>query len=491
MVSSIQRRRPDVSIIIPLHDYRFQAEFIALWSNGQDYPRELYEVIVIAAPEHLPLKDEIMACLNEQDSWLEYDGNRSDRYHQGCLEAKGEVLFVTEDHCRPLKHCLSEVMQPFASGQTELVIPKAGHENRNSLAQTEAAYYSGVVDTTDWNCVKSRGTAIRRDLYFAAGGFEGRYGMFAETWMGMKISDRSRTIGKTSRTCLLHVNSYEWSHLMEDIYDLAFGECLCRMDHPAGDLDKFLDTPVRVLIPHSDFILHARYKFNATWRSALRLIYKSFNPLRVAKQLGNAALFLHQSRSGYTGACAQTRWAAKMDLIWARATPPNHPQQMKRFGVLMSRTVQEAFMVCHLDHANCSVERPGLSVGCNHPAKEVRAEYPDAFYRLKESNDHPFCWSTLCGAVSVQCTPGEYLIIWETGSILDLKKQSHQLPVFLWNGREIPCDVQADGQLRMRVTQDPNDGERGHLIWAGMPKYTLGPRQLGIPLVSLRIRKIS
>ncbi len=197
------RQKPSFSVIVPLEFHRGKAEeCVRGWCRAQTYPRELFEVLLLA-PEGFPVAelDALRPLLTSRDRLLLLPGCHDMALCvEGAKVASGDVLFFTEAHCWPDPDVLARSAEALAAhpewaGFSCRSIPVT----KNRLSVVEAEMYEADIEygmtKHPWRKILDQCFVVRRGPYFEAGGFDATFGHFAEWLLAARFYQRRFAIG--------------------------------------------------------------------------------------------------------------------------------------------------------------------------------------------------------------------------------------------------------------------------------------------------------
>src|SRR5208283_1389009 len=215
-----QESKPKISVIIPFFgDPRGKPRHILSWTHRQTCAAHDFEVIVLCHCIKAQWEQEIASYLRPHDRLIRARvTNGIDLYDVGARAARGEILFITEDHCVAEHSCIAEALRFFEANTDAAASMQSGHIDYTELARLEHLAYERYVvpwglAPDHWEKVSIRGIAIRRSLYFAAGGMPGRFGPFAEALLSARLHAGGHKVGSIPAVGLRHVNMRSWPHV--------------------------------------------------------------------------------------------------------------------------------------------------------------------------------------------------------------------------------------------------------------------------------------
>lgn len=248
----------DASILIPVEFHRGQAvACIKGWAHEQDCTAKSYELIV-SAPDALDpeTEREIRQALRPWDRFLK-DSSRHDMslVVAAARHSASDLLIFTESHCLPAANALSTLLEIAAHNQNWAgfscpTIPVV----HNLLSQVEAELYGSHIqrelESSGWLKVMDQCFVVRREAYFAAGGFRHEFGHFAEWLLAAEMHRRGLVVGMHPTRVLRHYYVGDLPELEAFTLDFAYGQikylAKCRSE-PASlyfsdipELDEFL-----------------------------------------------------------------------------------------------------------------------------------------------------------------------------------------------------------------------------------------------------------
>ena len=114
----------------------------------------------------------------------------------------------------------------------------------NFLARMEERLFDEVsrirLAPAHWSKIFLRGSILSRRAYLDVGGFETRYGLFAEPELSARLHARGYTLGYASAAVVRHSNTTRIAELRASVREYVHGECAYRLDHPDGGDGRYL-----------------------------------------------------------------------------------------------------------------------------------------------------------------------------------------------------------------------------------------------------------
>jgi cellulose synthase/poly-beta-1,6-N-acetylglucosamine synthase-like glycosyltransferase len=249
-------RRPELSVVLTLVDHEgHAAECVQSWARAQDLPRERYEVIAVASGREPEVEQQIRPLLGTEDRVLEHPDSQELALHDhGARAARGRWILFTEAHTVAEPDCLSSLLRYLSadgSGYAGACIRSFSDGSDNPVARCEQRWYAdGFREWSregDWRKVTIRGFAIRRDAYLDVGGFEHRFGCFAETALAARLAEGGYRLGCAEDAAVKHYDATDLAPLLRYVREYREGELAYREtkrpeygDHWFGELPPAL-----------------------------------------------------------------------------------------------------------------------------------------------------------------------------------------------------------------------------------------------------------
>ncbi|MFO0871689.1 MAG: glycosyltransferase [Pirellulales bacterium] len=237
----------EFTIVVPLSDHRQQAEAAVEAWNHQDYAADRFEVVVVAGPDEETLVPDVARRLRPQDRVLRVDASfYAVQADAACRAARFPWLLLTESHVLPEPTCLSRLAAWYArhEGMYAGGSLKSYGLNANWIAECEQRLYDDDyvrrMAADHWNKVTVRGFTLSRQLYLQSGGFDLRYGHFAELLWGYELFRQGHRFTAVADAVVGHYNNDGWSSLREDLLDFGRGLGRFRVEHPLHPLQQWL-----------------------------------------------------------------------------------------------------------------------------------------------------------------------------------------------------------------------------------------------------------
>jgi hypothetical protein len=294
----------DLSVVLTLVDHDgHAAECVESWVRGQDLPRDRYEVIVVASGREQDVEKQVEPLLAPGDRLLRLSASEELELHDhGARAAQGRWLVFTEAHTVAVPGCLSSLLTHLSandSRQAGACMRTLSDGSDNPVAQCERRWYADGFEQWsregDWRKVTIRGFALRRDVYLDVGGFEHRFGCFAETAMAATLAERGHRLGYAPAAAFKHYDATDIRPLLRYVREYREWEVIYRATRPREYCERYFG----VLPPRLD-----RGERIKTWLRFVRARARFARPLlgedeRYArfKQLWMAASDWEQQRA--------------------------------------------------------------------------------------------------------------------------------------------------------------------------------------------------
>jgi Glycosyl transferase family 2 len=244
----MENRVPELSVVLTLLDHDGHAvEGIESWARGQDLPRDRYEVIVVGSGHEPEVEEDVRPLLGAGDRLLRLPSSVELELHDhGARAARGRWLLFTEGHTVAAPDCLSSLLEYLTereSGHAGAAIRSLPDGSSNPISKCERRWYADGFEEWsregDWRKVTMRGFAIRRDTYLDAGGFEHRFGCFAETALAATLAHRGERLGYAPAAAVKHYDATELGPLLDYVREYREGELAYRASHPADFCERY------------------------------------------------------------------------------------------------------------------------------------------------------------------------------------------------------------------------------------------------------------
>lgn len=240
---------PKLAVVIPWCEARGEdAQHLEKWTRGQTLPREQYQV-VLGYPADCPGEvSRFEGLLSPQDIAVPGVYPHSlNLWHEAILAAEAEWIFVTELHCLPQKDTLERVLESAEENGLDAFSISTGHINKSDVAWMEEQIYHSLTPELSaecqWNLLRLRGFAVRREWVQRLGGFLTRYDLFAELVFSLEMDRLGAKVGLDPQAKVYHCNQSEMTGHREDLARFVRGEMLYRFENPESMWISYLSVP--------------------------------------------------------------------------------------------------------------------------------------------------------------------------------------------------------------------------------------------------------
>jgi Glycosyl transferase family 2 len=246
------RSTPDLTVVLTLLDHQgHAAECVESWTRKQTLPRDRYEVIVVGSGKELEVEGLIRPLLSPDDRLLRRESSQELELHDhGARAARGRWLLFTEGHCVAEPSCLASLLDylsehapPYAGA----CIRSIGDGSSNPVSKCEQRWYAdGFAEWSregDWRKVTIRGFAILRDAYLDVGGFEYRFGCFAETALAATLDQAGHGLGYAPAAALKHYDATSLDDLLGYLREYRAGELAYRATRRPEYCERYFGPP--------------------------------------------------------------------------------------------------------------------------------------------------------------------------------------------------------------------------------------------------------
>ena len=473
-------RAPEASVIIALTDDRgLGPSAVESATRRQTCPRDAYEVIVVTDGDAPAREPRIRALLGPGDRLAAgATRNGAALADQGARLARGRILFFTEGHCELGPDTVGELIAFFDQGEHDAACVSATGRSASTFARMEQRvfdeYFQAWREPGDWRKVLFRGFAILRRVYQDAGGFESRYGLFADRALAATLHARDYRTGWVERATIVHGNVRRYRELRESIAGYVAGELAYRQTHDAGYCARYFGEPAEW----------------AEWRDRgpeeVRLALWA-----VASSLTAAPLALSGEEINLLGGALFGRtWArarGRAGVVWARlryrAIPGEGERRYRAYAALWVWTARLA-AADYLASAGPPA-RPAVPAG-DVSVADLDRYRSFGFHAVERLSDRPFRWTGRLAGIRLALPPGRHHVTLHTEPL-----RPPGVVSVCWNGRRLRAVDRRDREISFDVTAPPDAGSPQSLVLLVEPvrRRDLSPgerRQLGLPLFGLR-----
>ncbi len=241
--------QPRISVILPMEDHRgLGIEAIESWVNEQRCDPQDFELIVIVDSATRALEPAIRARLRPIDRLVHLPTrNEMQAYDAGARLARGEYLLLSEPHCLAEPQAIAEAIHFFRTHPHAGFCPRTIPIYANAVGAMEARMYeegfAGWSQADRWEKVILRGFGIRREVYLEVGGFDHRYGRFAEWLLAARLRQGGFQLAYAPGLGVQHHYSKSFALLNRFIQEFTDGESLFRDEGPQDFARRFFGDP--------------------------------------------------------------------------------------------------------------------------------------------------------------------------------------------------------------------------------------------------------
>ena len=479
---------PTFSIIIPLEFHRGQAvKCLETWVRGQTYPRDRFEVIVVA-PMRFPADalERIRRILTAQDQVL-LRGEEHDMplVVEGAAVAKGDVLFFTESHCWPEADVLEKCAEALRDHPEWAGFScRSVRKTHNRLSVLEADMYEADIrhgmKHHPWRKILDQCFVARRDFYFRAGGFDASLGHFAEWLLAAKYYHMGMKIGYFPQARVRHFYIGEVEEWEEFTDDFVKGEIqyLARVEKDADPCADLFE-PVPEWVKRHDWDASmARGMAEVIWQDLLHR--RENRNLPREQQVPHWRLLAQWTPAALTGAWGERLISAlrcvflRFRLMWQ--TRFSESGTLKAAMQHYIRSLQHARRLKYLEAVKREVP---LAPGSGEwiPGKPTPVKLA-GFHLPEICGGQPCCWSQPAAEIHLPVAEGCYEVVVQW---LPVRSEDQPpLPRFYGNGRPLEADSAGAFGVRLKV-RSQRGGNGIRLAWVCQPMVVAGDgRELGL-----------
>jgi len=228
--------RPVISVIIPetFADSRSDIAFLRHWVAQSC--KDAFEVIVVAKAGRDDFEIAARQVLRPCDQYIVAEiTHQIDGYSIGADAARGEWLFITENHVWPDANCLKDVLAFLADGCTEAAVVNSRSIHHTKIARLEGKCFVWQMNETRRKDAENmqlqlRGFVVRRDLFLQHGGLPARYKTYAPAVLRFRMIKSGLRIRWIENASVYHVDAPTFRRLATDVRDTTVGECIFAND---------------------------------------------------------------------------------------------------------------------------------------------------------------------------------------------------------------------------------------------------------------------
>ena len=493
MSASPDKLRPAISILIPetFEDARSDVAFLRDWV-GQSC-EETFEVIVVATPGRPDFEDTVRRILRPQDQYIVAElSHEMEGYAFGADAARGEWLFITENHVRPDVNCLRQVLAFLADGSTDAGVVSSASIHRTKIARAEGNCFVWQTHDSrrqhpDNQPLQLRGFVLRRDVFLRHGGLPAKYKFYALAVLGFRMAKAGLRVRRIEKALIHHVGCTTFHTFTTDVRDTTLGECIF-----AHERRPQCETPTAI-----------RWTRGCNWRNVRALLLTAAFPGRRLRPRRRMRVTICLLREAVNHVCngsfaTRLRWiAACVACLWSRGrfalTRPDSDAELVQFIRMWKRIVAAV----RLDYATHAAPHALTGGYAKTEMAAMQNNQMDGFHELESHAGQIFRWSHPLAeiVVAIPAAPHRFTIDTQRlrGDVEDLVCE-----LFV-NGRRVPSDgVTIDqGVIAFKTPGDwifPGNPTRITILTEPLqePRRSDGQkgRRLGLPFVDFRAEAI-
>lgn len=489
---------PELSILLPLLDHRgFAERCVRSWTEGQDEAPERFELIVVSDGKDAALEAQIRAALRPHDRLLILPtDDELEMYDAAARVARGELLFITEPHCIAEPEAVTETLKYMADSGEDGAVGRTVTGAINAIARGEAHMYDEGFRTWSrpghWCKVILRAVAIKRAVYLACGGFELRYGRFAEWLLAATLHRQGYRLGYMPAAAVQHWYEPSLRKLRPFIRNFTEGECKYRLEHSSAAVVPYFGNP-----PEWSLMRNRAPDLAQLLPGVTVSLAKSSSQPRKARLLAALMTRLPALWLQARGNFALPKLAARVKVLSAA------------MRCALWRGSEDRIYRAYVDHYMRYTTLCRIEFIARQPRAAKLQHFQEQFtYRLAEiSNDdlfgfYPsehfkeisFRWASGLAAMRISVPAGEYKLIIDNGGLVDVTR----IPVAFINSERVSGLTRVTGaagklkSLEGRVgISAVNAGQPSWLILVSPSRRRLGdPRDLGLPIASVTFERL-
>lgn len=493
--------RFDVSVILPMAYHQGLAvECIEGWAKTLSYPRDRYQ-IVVAAPQSLDagIVEKLRKYLQPWDRLECYPFNHDIPLVAVAAKlAESEWLLFTESHCVPEPHALTHLMESVAAhpewaGICSVTAPLTD----NLLSKLAAGIYARDIRDKpvqrEWLKAVDQCFLVRKNIYFACGGFEPEYEYFSKRLLSASLHHAGHHVEFDFTPVVRHAYSGRLTDLEDYTLNFAHGEIkFAAQGMDDARADYFPPVPELQELrgrTSADFLEMARLRFAALPALIRRRLSRRNSSTdgtslwRLMEDLfGWLLKGFKGTGGGYLGACLAEIFARLRLKNVIRRFEPRAAQAayVDWLGMLVHKgrlhyLARSGAMIPAVRNPNFS-HSGGWRVGDHGDGVELLG-----FHDQETLADRAFCWSMHSACVYIPLHQGCHHITLEWEPVRPMQAEDFIRVEF--DGHRIPIEKLSLSRtsLAVEVTSDSKGWHR--FSWSVIPFAAAGDRRLlGLPL---------
>lgn len=486
---------PELSVVLPMLDHRGFLENCLQSFLDQRCDPKRYELAVIANGRQAELERRAEELIRGRGRVVRFDTqNEMELYHRGALSSRSPCLLLTEGHCSAKPETIAGILRYFENPQANGGLLHSESKNSNEFGECEGILYQESLaqwrKPDDWHKVGLRGFAIRRSVLERVGGFDYRYGLFAEQILAAALFESGITLDFLEHVPIVHHNTAHWGELDESIDHYVVPECAYRLSHASRWCRKRFGTPAM-------FEARCRYAppmslalFNAAMRPLASSEQSLDERVRLLKTI--CVWFLEYAPATVLGEqwmCARIwlkRAIAKLSF-GVRSSKQARLEAYRSVWKLTAELFRTRFLTC------LALEKPELDAQAFHPAEDLEEWQVPGFHTLESHEGRWFRWSSQVSILRFAAHAGDMEAHLDTGG---LPRARH--PILFFNGQRVPHKQIQSGANCLRFPLRRED-----FVTQGAQELTLvckpldtsalpyrESRKLGLPVFGLRLESL-
>jgi hypothetical protein len=479
-----------VTVIISMQEARGHgARVVDSWTTGQRCDPSLFETILFVGPQRREIAAAWRARMRGGDRLIESESSAEMLHHHcGAGLARGDILLFTEAHCVAQPDTVVEALKAFDDPGIDAIHGRSISVDPNEIARMETLTFEEVFAERSkpdhWCRVMIRAFAIRKAVYQAAGGFDSRFGHFADYLLAMRLHRQNANLIYAPGFVVEHINTTSFSELAAAITEFVDGECEYRAGTDEPDICvRYFGLPPEWVEAHE--LRTKRAGAMAIVRAALSSLGSpDAGTQRVAWAVAVrralpaivigewAARLRHRLRP----------WVARITYYAAVGRPDQRLQAYRRFWDIVAQCARVQWVLSH------EPPEPKCAVG---PGNTIRTDV-FGFHPPERHDGVPFRWSSDLAGVWIPTDPPPSRMV-----LTALPVRVPQPPeeiVFCMNSRSVDARRDEDSADIVLAIEPRHLGE-GTGQWllisvqplGARDKSTADPRKLGIPLSGIRV----
>jgi hypothetical protein len=457
-----------MSILLPLQEERAAGErCVRAWTQGQDHPRERYEVILLAPGLEPELELAARELVTPQDRWIEHrTTSEYELFNLGAEHARGRYVFPTEAHCIPEPDCLSKMVEHLEGGEKPGARGRSIGFSTSDLGELEHLDYTEAMAPEEqpgyWRKVLIHSLAIRTDLYRELGGFPAQYGDFAVWALAIALTEAGHELDYTPAPAVRHAYTGELGILAAHARDFARGE-----------MEYCATMPEELRARYLDETEEWTDRFGFTRAGALRALRAGVGTRRRSATLARHALTALAGPGAIVALRRAQAEVLRLRVLSRRGTGPRRREVYRAYWAACQRQGRAEWLA----------QEGGWLQPAPEPARRVDLAGPGerrlvGLYTAEEWEGRRFRWTAPVAGLEV-ALPDDGPLEGRLEVLPIRPAQPPAAPAVTVDGKRVPCRAE-NGSIRF-----PLDG--GGVRWIGLAAKPFRPerRSLGLPVAAL------